>query len=88
MITEVVEHVSVPKKRTAVISDFTKREIPKLHWSALRNVTVAIADGVGNAQTLLKVDGLPEEINDLRTAIQEAFASVARKHRARLIDSK
>lgn len=88
MITEVVEHVSVAKKRTAVISDFTKREIPKLHWSALRRITVTYADGATNTGTLLAVDGLPEEIDDLRAAIQEAFASVARKHRARLIDSK
>lgn len=81
----IVEDKMIRTARDAKFSDFTETELRPVHWSASASIEAAVSDGATNRHVILRVDGTPEEIEELRTRILDAFREVKAKYMKRII---
>ncbi|MCC7421814.1 MAG: hypothetical protein IT428_16165 [Planctomycetaceae bacterium] len=69
------------------VSDFSGREIPDLHWSAVTKIWCQTSDHGnstnGNIATVFMLDLMPEEMADFQSGLLDLMRSLKAKYQAR-----
>lgn len=71
---------TVTEERPVRVSDFSGREIPPMHWSAVTNIWCSTSDHgrqTGNVARVFEFDLLPEEM----AAFKQDLAALIESHR-------
>jgi hypothetical protein len=78
--------VEIVKTRQARVSDFSRREIPSLGWSAVTNIWCHTSDHGsknGNQGTVFDFDLMPEEMADFKAELDALISRLKEKYRRR-----